>query len=196
MATQTTQAKDPNRIMLKRVRLSYPSIFKATAMKGEPPEKAVFSASFILDKDKHADLIKTIKEAAERVIAEKWGKTRPKGIKVGLRDGAEKADTDGYGESIMFLGARDKQKPEVIDAVKSNDGTFPRLTEADGRPYAGCYVNATVRIWAQDNQFGKRVNFGLGNIQFAAHGEPFGEGRVAADSEFDEEEQEHNPLLD
>ena len=64
----------------------------------------------------------------------------------------------------------------------------------DGRPYGGCYVNATVRLWAQDGvknpKWGKRVNAQLRAVQFWAEGEPFGESSVDAADEFDEGEDE------
>lgn len=33
-----------------------------------------------------------------------------------------------------------------------------RDQEADGLVYSGCYVNARIELWAQDNANGKRVN--------------------------------------
>ena len=31
------------------------------------------------------------------------------------------------------------------------------LTEKDSKPYAGCYVNAKLQLWTQDNQHGKGI---------------------------------------
>jgi hypothetical protein len=60
------------------------------------------------------------------------------------------------------------------------------LTEADGKPYAGCYVNASIELWAQDNNYGKRVNASLGGVQFARDGDAFAGGGAASEDEFDD----------
>jgi hypothetical protein len=59
------------------------------------------------------------------------------------------------------------------------------LTSADGRPYAGCFVNASVELWAQDNNFGKRINASLRGVQFFKDGDAFSGGGAASDDEFD-----------
>lgn len=48
----------------------------------------------------------------------------------------------------------------------------------DGVFYSGCKVNFVVSIWAQNNQWGKKVNADLVAIQFVADGERL-EGMVA-----------------
>jgi hypothetical protein len=58
------------------------------------------------------------------------------------------------------------------------------LTEDDNVVYAGCYVNAIITLWVQNNSYGKRVNAQLDGVQFAKDGEPFGAGGIDAD-EFD-----------
>jgi tripartite-type tricarboxylate transporter receptor subunit TctC len=47
------------------------------------------------------------------------------------------------------------------------------LTEDDNKPFAGCYVNATIRLWAQDNQYGKRINAQLRAVQYVKDGAAF-----------------------
>jgi hypothetical protein len=66
----------------------------------------------------------------------------------------------------------------IIDRDKSP------LAEEDNRIYAGCYVNAIFSLWAQNNQYGKRINAQLDGVQFAKDGEPFADGGVSV-SEFD-----------
>ena len=44
---------------------------------------------------------------------------------------------------------------------------------------------ALVDFWAQDNQFGKRVNATLTGVQFVRDGDSFGGARVAAADDFD-----------
>lgn len=63
------------------------------------------------------------------------------------------------------------------------DGDRSPLTERDGRPYSGCYVNAIVDIWAMDNNYGRRINATITGIQFVRHGDAFGGGARAASPE-------------
>ncbi|MWN55950.1 ssDNA-binding protein, partial [Escherichia coli] len=51
---------------------------------------------------------------------------------------------------------------------------------------AGCYVNAVIDIWAQDNNFGKRINASLGGVQFLRDGDAFAGGGVASADDFDD----------
>jgi hypothetical protein len=69
-------------------------------------------------------------------------------------------------EGKMTIKASTKKRPLVIDRDKSP------ITEDDNIVYAGCYVNAIVTLWGQNNQFGKRVNAQLDGVQFVRDGEP------------------------
>ena len=167
-------SNDPAIIKLSNVRLSYPELFTAKAFQGGKP---AFSAVFLLNKTKDAAQIAAIKTAINAVAKEAFkGKLPPKTC---LRDGSEKPDTDGYGADIVFVSARNEKRPGVV-----NRDLTP-LTAEDGKPYAGCYVNAVIRLWAQDNEFGKRINASLRNVQFVRDGEPFGEKPVAPEQDFD-----------
>ena len=56
------------------------------------------------------------------------------------------------------------------------------LSEDDNRIYAGCHVNGVLELWAQDNQYGKRINANLLGVQFFKDGAPFADGvSVSAD---------------
>ena len=68
----------------------------------------------------------------------------------------------------------------MIDVNKSP------LTEQHGKPYSGCYVNAFVEFWTQDNNYGKRVNATLLGVQFYRDGESFSGGGVADTDDFDD----------
>jgi hypothetical protein len=39
-------------------------------------------------------------------------------------------------------------------------------------------------VWAQDNQYGKRINAALRAVQFVKDGAPFGEGNIDVSQEF------------
>lgn len=44
-------------------------------------------------------------------------------------------------------------------------------TQDECLTYSGCTVNAKVRLWPRDNNFGKRINCELIATQFAGHGQ-------------------------
>lgn len=173
MSTQTTTtskpAIDPNRLVLKGVRASYFHGFVAKAVQeGQDPK---FSVTSLMDKQENAEQIKLVQATIDRIIKDTWKGKKPVGLKVCLRDGVEKDGADGYGDHVMFLSASAGQDrpPQIVDCDKTR-----RLTAADNRPYSGCYVNVVVRLWAQDNKYGKRINAALEIVQFVKHGEPFG----------------------
>lgn len=175
----SNEAKDPNVIVLKDVRLSYAKIFKPEPF-GDEGGDPFYSANFILDKKKNADAIATIKARIEEVKKEKWKSKVPGGIKLCLRDGSERDGSDGYGDHVMFISASAKQdrKPKVVTK------NFEPLTAEDGKPYNGCYVHASIRLWPMDNKYGKRVNAELRVVIFNRDGEAFGAAPVDAESEF------------
>lgn len=171
----TQKPADPAKIKLENVRLSFPALFEAKAMKGSEPR---FSATFLMDSVKHADLIKKIETTIDRLALDHFKKkVTLKGVC--LHNGNEKEDKEGYGDGTMFVTASRKTRPAVVDQK------LITLTKEDGKPYAGCYVNASIRLWVQDNEFGKRVNAELLAVQFVKDGESFGAGPVKAEDEFE-----------
>lgn len=163
------------KIKLKNARLSFPSLFHTAKFGGEDTGK--YEATFILDKAEHAAEIKAIKAAIKQLSDEKLKGKVPPSDKLCLKDGDELERPEFAGK--MTIKASTKKRPLVIDKDKS------ALAEADGKPYAGCFVNGILSLWAQDNQYGKRINGQLDGVQFYADGEPFGDGAISVD-EFDD----------
>ncbi len=78
--------------------------------------------------------------------------------------------------------------------------TPPQIIQTDGKPidpqntlayqqitrgmYGGCYVNAAVKPWMQENQYGRGIRCDLIALQFAKDGSPFGEGVTDASGYF------------
>jgi hypothetical protein len=179
MSNTTT---DPNVIKLTNVRLSYPQLF--VAKEPEKGKKPVFSASFLLDKKQHKAIIAQIEKTTERVALDAF-KKKVKLNRVPLRDGNEKSDKEGYGDEVMFVGARNEKRPVVVDR------DLTPLTADDPKPYAGCYVNATIRLFAYDHATGgKGVSASLRAVQFIKDGESFGAGPVDAEQEFEKVEDD------
>lgn len=179
--------KDDNsktEVKLKNVRLSYEHIFRAASFNGDDGDdggKPKFSASFIFDpetKEGKANLI-ACEDAIEEAKFKKWGNKQPKlrDDKIALRNDK---DSEEY-EGMYYVSASSTRRPKVFDI----DGSTP-LAESDGVIYSGCYVNAIVRFWAQDNKWGKRVNASLEGVQFLEDGEAFGAAGIG-DGAFDDE---------
>lgn len=163
-----------SKIKIASARLSFPSLFQMAEFGGESTGK--YEATFVLDKEDDAKTIEKIKKAIKDLMAEKL-KIKLPDDKICLKDG----DTLGRPEfeGKMTIKASTKKRPLVINRDKSP------ITEEDNVVYAGCYVNGIVTLWAQSNQYGKRINAQLDGVQFARDGEPFGTGGVGAD-EFDD----------
>lgn len=171
------------KVQLANVRIAFPNLFDAKQVQGQGEAK--FSASFIMSKDHPA--LPSIVDAVRKVAAEKWGAKADEVLaqlkaagKLPVRDGDGKANYAGYAGNL-YLNASSKVRPLVIGG--GPDGRAP-LAAADGKPYSGCYVNAMVQFWAQDNQFGKRVNASLMGVQFAKDGERLAGGETASPDDF------------
>lgn len=171
-------------VLLNNVRLAFPQLFEAATVNGEG--KPAFSASFIMSPKENAALIAKIKDVTKKVAVTKWGtkadammKTLEAADKVCLHNGDLKAEYAGYAGNF-YISARSATKPKILDRDKSALGV------ADGKPYAGCYVDASIQIWAQDNKFGKRINASLRGVQFRKDGDAFSGGAPADESEFED----------
>ena len=169
------------KVNLNNVRLTFPQLFDAKQVNGQGDPK--FSAAFLIPRD-HPQ-IGAVKEAIKAAADAKWGakalevlKALQASDKLALHDGDAKSDYDGYAGNL-FVNASNKIRPLVIGQQREP------LTAADGKPYSGCYVNAIVEFWSQDNQFGKRVNASLLGVQFVKDGERLAGGGVASQDDFE-----------
>lgn len=170
------------KLKLTNVRLAFPQLFEAKTVNGEG--KPAFSASFLIAPTDAQ--VKAINAAIDEVAKAKWNtkaeavlKTMRATDKVCLHDGDLKEQYEGYAGNL-YISARSPTRPLVIHSDKSP------LTEQDGKPYAGCYVNASIELWAQDNNYGKRVNASLRGVQFVKDGDAFAGGGAASEDEFDD----------
>jgi hypothetical protein len=161
-------------IKLKNVRLSFPSLFSTSFYAGDDTGK--YDATFILDKKEHAAAIKEIQAEAVTLCKETLKVKNLPPDRICLKDGDETEREELHGK--MHIKASTKKRPLVIGKDKTP------LTEEDEVIYAGCYVNAIISLWAQDNQYGKRINAQLDGVQFWKNGEPFGSSGIEA-NEFD-----------
>lgn len=172
--------------VLKNVRLSYPSLFKASGFGDSEPK---YSATFLIEKDSdsHKALIAEIKRVTTEAFGDKAKAIMTKqdsGMRKLVKDGDGEDGKNAEGESkgyegTVFIKASNKVAPKVVDSKRNE------LTEVDGIPYAGCFVNAQIDVWAQNNKFGQFVNIKLLAVQHWKDGEAFGTAGRADVNAFD-----------
>lgn len=154
--------------------LSYPHLFEPyrskrpeiDAVTGKP-KVGKYGARFCFDKRKpeskadaktiHAKIVEMAKAKFKMGLA---------ADRYCLRDGLQLTeDMHPY----FVLSASEDMKPTVVDRRRNP------VTDEDDLFYAGCRVNATIRLWLQDNtDYGKRVNANLVGVQFLAHADRWG----------------------
>ena len=162
------------KIKLNNVRLSFPSLFRKASFQGS---EGKYEATFLLNKEEHAELIASIEKQIAEGIKINFKSAKLPADKICLKDGDE-FEYDGYAGHMSFKASNGK-RPMIIDKDKTP------LTEDDDKLYAGCYVNAVVELWYQNNQYGKRVNANLLGVQFFRDGQPFADGAAASEDDFD-----------
>jgi hypothetical protein len=176
------------KVVLKNVRLAFAKIWEPEQFNGtgEP----ACSGAFLMDPTTaHGKAnIKLVQGAIQQVAQEKWKDKAAATVKalqakldLCLHNGEEKSEYDGF-EGQMFVSGRNKSRPVVVDRDKTP------LTQADGKPYSGCYVDVSLDVWAQDNKFGKRVNAKLLAIRFRDDGAAFSGGEGYSDTDFEDED--------
>lgn len=174
------------KVALKNVRLAFPALFQPQSVNGSDPR---FSGVFIMEPD--SPNVKALETAMKDVAVAKWGDKGEKILaklkkdkRVCLQDGDDKTNKegdvyDGF-EGMMCVSANRDSRPLLLDRDKTE------LSQADGKPYAGCYVNASIELWAQDNKYGQRVNASLRGVQFFKDGDAFAGGTPVSEDEFDD----------
>ena len=147
------------------------------------------SATFILDpnNEEHVEVIQTIKRTAKSVYEEQW----PKGAKLKsrcykLNTAPDENDEDAEDVNDEYLNmftvsASEDERPEVRNLAGK-----PVSEDDAGKPYSGCYVNAWITFWTQDNEWGRRINANLLAVQFHHDGDKFSSRPDASDIDFDD----------
>lgn len=180
-------SKDP-------VRLSFPDVFEAVEYeKGDG--KPRYNATFLIVPGGAND--KAVNAAIDEALTENFGK-KAAAMKAKFANSSNKncylsgdlKEYDGY-KGAMALTAHRKQKdgkPGVYDCTRAGPGGSPApLQVSDGKPYAGCYVNASLDIYAQDGA-NDGIRCGLKGVFFAADGDAFSSSKAAPAEDFDIEE--------
>ena len=163
-------------IMIKGARVSFPHLFTPPTINGD---EGKCGAVLMLDPKDHDAVIGKIEDRIKDLCDFKFKGRKLPSEKLCLRTGEDKGRPEYDG--LMVLSANSKDRPVVL----RGDGRTRVTDERDSAIYAGCYVNAKVRLWAQDNQYGKRVNAELVAIQFLRDGDPLDGSYVSEDEAMD-----------
>lgn len=166
----------PGRLVLRKCRLAFASVYEKKTF--EEGQDGRYEATLLInpDTEEGEDAIASIEDAIESVRKEKWGDKQPKLTpdRFCLKDGDEK--TYGGFAGMMFISAANKKQPTLVDRKNvERDG------RDDGLFYSGCYVDAIVTIWAQDNKYGKRINASLEALRFVEDGDALAARKAKAD---------------
>lgn len=173
------------KVILKDVRIAFcQSLFEAEQYQG----KGAFrhSSTFLVEPGSAND--KAIRKAIAEVAEEKWPKKGAAKV-TSYESNSNKfcymkgdlKEYDGF-QGMMALASHRKQgdgRPTILDQKKNP------LQPSDGKPYGGCYVNASVDIYAQDGE-NAGIRCGLVAVQFARDGDSFGGARQSNGDEFEE----------
>lgn len=178
------------RLKVKNVRAAFLNVREARAA-GDDPSKKNFNGNFIVTPD-HPQF-KEIQAAVDQTAKDKWPKDWAVIVKqlraankLAFRSGDDKAKYDGF-EGNWYISAsnREDQPPEI----RSRDGKSLLKkggTPMDPEPYSGSFLDVTFDFWAQDNQFGKRINANIVGLQFRKHGDAFSAVAKATDEDFED----------
>ena len=176
------------KVVLKVARLAFPDLFTAVKIGDDPTSTPRFTSIFIVEPG--GANAKALLAAVSQVGAEKWKTKWPQVCEVlkakdriCYREGPKKNKTgdvyDGF-EGMFHVNASTEIKPLVLDRNKSP------VSASDGKVYAGCYVNASIDLWAQDNKWGQRINATLLGVQFEKDGDAFSAGAPPDPEDFDD----------
>lgn len=160
-------------IKISNARLSFPNLFRKASFQGNETK---YEATFIVPKEGNEKWHKDVMAQIDASLAS--AKMKVTAEKMFIKDG-DTLDRPEY-EGAWVIKASNSKRPTTID----RDRTV--LVEEDEKFYAGCYVNASIDIWLQNNQFGKRVNANLLGVQFIKDGESFEGDFVAKADDFDD----------
>lgn len=171
MTNVKVKKRDDGLLVVSGARLSFPALHEPDSYQGSDPK---FKATFLIPKSE-TEAVEALEAAMDAVGAAKFGakweavkKTLAAKDALAIHDGDAKT-TDGYADHV-YINANNKSRPFVLDRDRTP------LVAADGKPYGGCYVVGAFEFWAQDNNYGKRVNASLRGVQFLRDGESFGGG--------------------
>lgn len=189
-------------VKLTNVRLSFPDLFEAKQFDGQGPFK--YRASFLFEpnSENHKKLLAAQEAVLKEAFKDKWQavlKNSNDDSKLRFIGNGDNKTYDGYAGMLFVSATRDQTKgrPAVYDKNPGSKESPNLLAATDGKIYAGCYVNAIINLWPQDNKYGKTVRASLLSVQLHADGDAFVPGSaVASADEFEDVSDTGDSLVD
>lgn len=177
-------------IYLSNVRVSFPNLVEPKITKNDNgSERAAWSADLIVAPN--SPQFQQVMTQVTNAATAEWKERTPMIMQMIQADrksrcygnGSEKINKttllpyDGY-EGNAYVSAISNRQPQMIQPNGSPvDASNSMAYQAIARSiYGGCYVNAAIRIWPQDNKHGRGIRCDLVAIQFSKDGDAFGGG--------------------
>ena len=177
-------------IYLSKVRVSFPNLVEPKITKNDNgSERAAWSADLIIAPN--SPQFQQVMTQVTNAATAEWKERTPMIMQMIQADrksrcygnGSEKINKttllpyDGY-DGNAYVSAISNRQPQMIQPNGSPvDASNSMAYQAIARSiYGGCYVNAAIRIWPQDNKHGRGIRCDLVAIQFSKDGDAFGGG--------------------
>ena len=197
MAKLTAEERKKLHLVLRKVRIAYPEVFKPKH--NDLSEKDEYSVQVRLyeDNPEHMKIVEAIKSAktfaaqvfwdrdAKRFLAEAEDSKNTRGLRY---------DADG---GYYYFNAKrnaSQQAPRVVGRDRTVE-----LRPEDGKIYSGAVCNVVVDLWCYSGtaKNGAKIpagfSFTLCGIQFVEDGDPIGGASVAKDDDFDDLKADDDP---
>jgi hypothetical protein len=170
-------------VKLNNVRLAFANLFA-------PDQKyARYGASFPIEPS--SENAKLLDAAVENLAKEKWAGKAPQILQKLRQEGliafqhTAKSNSEGaVYEGFAGMWTLSCSSPALRPTVVDRRG-MP-ITAEDGLIYSGCWVNAHVDLWAQENAWGRRINCSLAGVQLVRGDTAFGGGARVTAADFED----------
>lgn len=183
---------DDGCVRIDNVICSYPHLDKP--WKKNEKDRAKYSVTGLAPKETHGEAKALLVEVINQLLtSNKMGKIGAEHKFVRNGDGDEgplKPETEG-----MWL-IKASENPDRPPKVRDERAKLLSPEDVLKKFYAGCKINILIRPWAQNNDFGKKINANLIGVQFAGDGNRIGEAPIDDDDAWDEVELEGADALE
>jgi hypothetical protein len=188
MATDPKK-KSEQLIVIKDVRMSFPHLFDPQERTNDDGSvRSNYNCVFMIPKD-HPQIGKikaSFKTAGNAARKRAWGDDESKWPNIPshmicFKDGDNPDHTDRAeyaGHFFVNSSSPIDKPPSVLTNRKDSDDKWMEARPGQkGAPYAGCYVNGIIEVWAQKKDAKKnipnRLNSSVQTVQFRRDGTPF-----------------------
>tara|TARA_R110000868_G_scaffold304136_3_gene564644 strand:+ start:915 stop:1508 length:594 start_codon:yes stop_codon:yes gene_type:complete len=179
-------------IRILKVRIAFPQLDVAKPYKEQAPR---YQAKFIVEPK--SDNVKLIEKAMLAAATAKWSEKGAAVLKKLVEDhrtafskreySSQKTDKVYPGFEGMYClsaGNRQDEQPTIYDQYANKIADPVKIKQLI---YRGCYTHALVTFWAQDNDFGRRINCQMNGVMFAGDGQRLSGGsNEASEKDFED----------